>query len=190
MQEIVDSAGAGGLAASTTGFINAGIDWDIVEWLRGITDLPIVVKGIQCYEDAILAFKHGVDGIVLSNHGVRSQDTAQPPLLTLLEINKFAPQIMGKNMQVFVNGVIRRGTDIVKALALGATAVGIGRPTLFSSMAGGFGSYEVRRMIQILRRELQINMAMVGARKIGDSNSSMLNTRRLEHLPSQGSCKL
>ena len=92
-------------------------------------------------------------------------------------------------MQVFVDGGVRRGTDIIKALALGATAVGIGRPTLFS-MAGGFGSYGVRRMIQILRRELQINMAMVGARRIGDLDSSMLNTRRLGHLLSQGSCKL
>ena len=71
MQEIVDSAGAGGLAAANTGFINAGIDWNIVEWLRGITDLPIVIKGDQCYEDACLAFDHGVDGIVLSNHGGR-----------------------------------------------------------------------------------------------------------------------
>jgi L-lactate dehydrogenase (cytochrome) len=189
MQEIVDNAGAGGLAAATTGFINAGIDWSIVEWLRGITDLPIVIKGIQSHEDASLAFSHGVDGIVLSNHGGRSQDTAQAPILTLLEINKFAPHILGKSMQVFVDGGIRRGTDIIKALALGATAVGIGRPTLFS-MAGGFGSYGVRRMIQILRRELQINMAMVGARRVGDLESGMLNTRQLEHLLSQHSCKL
>jgi L-lactate dehydrogenase (cytochrome) len=106
-----------------------------------------------------------------------------------LEINKFAPQILGKNMQVFVDGGIRRGTDIIKALALGATAVGIGRPTLFS-VAGGFGSYGVRRMIQILRRELQINMAMIGARRVGDLDSSMLNTRRLELLLPQSSCKL
>jgi len=189
MQEIVDSTGAGGVAAANTGFINAGIDWGIIEWLRGITNLPIVIKGIQCHEDASLAFEHGVDGIVLSNHGGRSQDTAQPPLLTLLEVNKFAPHILGKNMQVFVDGGIRRGTDIIKALALGATAVGIGRPTLFS-MAGGFGSYGVRRMIQILRRELQINMAMVGARRIGDLSSGMLNTRRLEHLLSRDSAKL
>jgi L-lactate dehydrogenase (cytochrome) len=189
MQEIVDSAGAGGVAAANTGFINASIDWNVVEWLRGITDLPIVIKGIQCHEDASLAFQHGVDAIVLSNHGGRSQDTAQPPLLTLLEINRFAPHILGKNMQVFVDGGIRRGTDVIKALALGATAVGIGRPTLFS-MAGGFGSYGVRRMIQILRRELQINMAMVGARTIGDLDSSVLNTRRLERLLSRGSCKL
>lgn len=189
MQEIVDSTGANGLAAANTGFINAGIDWDIIDWLRSITNLPIVIKGIQCHEDATLAFEHKVDGIVLSNHGGRSLDTAQPPLLTLLEINKHAPHILGKHMQVFVDGGIRRGTDIVKALALGATAVGIGRPTLFS-MAGGFGSYGVRRMIQILRRELQINMAMVGARTVSELDRNMLNTGRLERMLSEAFCRL
>jgi L-lactate dehydrogenase (cytochrome) len=110
-------------------------------------------------------------------------------LLTLLEINKFTPHILGKHMEVFVDGGIRRGTDIIKALALGATAVGIGRPTLFS-MAGGFGSHGVRRMIQVLRRELQINMAMVGARNIGEIDGSMLNARQLEHMLSFGHHKL
>jgi L-lactate dehydrogenase (cytochrome) len=189
MEEVVGNDKATGLAATNTGFINAGIDWSIVDRLKRITTLPIVIKGIQCYEDAAIAFERKVDGIVLSNHGGRSQDTAQPPLLTLLEINKFAPQILGKHMEVFVDGGARRGTDIVKALALGATAVGIGRPVLFS-MAGGFGSYGVRRMIQILRRELQINMAMIGARNIGELDSSMLNTRQLEHMLSSDSCKL
>jgi L-lactate dehydrogenase (cytochrome) len=189
MEEIVEGDKATGLAAKNTGFINAGIDWSIVDWLRGITNLPIVVKGIQSYEDATIAFEHKTDGVVLSNHGGRSQDTAQPPLLTLLEINKFAPHILGKHMEVFVDGGVRRGTDIIKALALGATAVGIGRPTLFS-MAGGFGSYGVRRMVQILRRELQINMAMIGARNIGELESGMLNTRQLEHMLSSSSCKL
>ena len=151
--------------------------------------MPIVVKGIQCYEDAAIAFERKVDGIVLSNHGGRSQDTSQPPLLTLLEINRFAPHVLGKHMEIFVDGGIRRGTDIIKALALGATAVGIGRPTLFS-MAGGFGSYGVRRMIQILRRELQINMAMIGARDFGGLDASMLNTRQLEYMLSSGYCKL
>ena len=189
MQEVVESSGAAGLAAANTSFINAGIDWDIVDWLRRVTDLPIVIKGIQCHEDAVLAFEHKVDGIVLSNHGGRSQDTAQPPLLTLLEINKYAPHILDKHMQVFVDGGIRRGTDVVKALALGATAVGIGRPTLFS-MAGGFGSYGVRRMIQILRRELQINMAMIGARRVGELDIGLLNTRRLEQMLYRGCSRL
>jgi len=189
MDEIVGSEKATGLAATNTSFINSGIDWSIVDYLRRITDLPIVIKGIQCHEDAAMAFEHRVDGIVLSNHGGRSQDTAQPPLLTLLEINKFAPHILGKHMEVLLDGGVRRGTDIIKALALGATAVGIGRPTLFS-MAGGFGSYGVRRMIQILRRELQINMAMIGAQNISELDSSMLNTRQLEHMLSSGCCRL
>lgn len=188
MEDVVGDVKEHGVAAANTGFINPGIDWSMIEWLRSITRLPIVVKGIQCCEDAIIAFDHKVDGIVLSNHGGRSQDTAQPPLLTLLEINKYAPHVLGKHMQVFLDGGVRRGTDIVKALALGATAVGIGRPTLFS-MTGGFGSCGIRRMIQILRRELEINMALLGARNVHELERSMLNTRRLEHMLSN-TCKL
>jgi len=84
-------------------------------------------------------------------------------------------------MQVFVDGGIRRGTDIIKALALGATAVGIGRPVLYS-MSGGYGEYGVRRMIQILRNELQTNMAFVGAKNVKELERGMLNTRKLEKL--------
>lgn len=84
-------------------------------------------------------------------------------------------------MQVFVDGGVRRGTDIIKALALGATAVGIGRPVLYS-MSGGYGEYGVRRMIQILRKELQTNMAFIGARNVSEIERGMINTRRLEKL--------
>lgn len=188
MEEVVESVKQTGLAAANTGFINASVDWKILDWLRGVTDLPIVIKGIQCVEDAITAFNHNVEGIVLSNHGGRSQDTAQPPLLTLLEINRYAPQILGKHMEVYVDGGIRRGTDVVKALALGATAVGIGRPTLYS-MAGGFGAYGVRRMIQILRREIELNMAFVGAKSVNELHPGLLNARQLDNMLSQ-SCRL
>lgn len=82
-------------------------------------------------------------------------------------------------MQVFVDGGVRRGTDIIKALALGATAVGIGRPILYS-MSGGYGEYGVRRLIQILRKELQTNMAFIGARHVGEIERGMINTRRIE----------
>lgn len=75
IETVVETPKSQGIAAANTGFINASIDWSIVEWLRGITKLPIVVKGLQCVEDAILAYECGVDGIVLSNHGGRSQDT-------------------------------------------------------------------------------------------------------------------
>ncbi|PPJ52162.1 hypothetical protein CBER1_10028 [Cercospora berteroae] len=173
--------GGAGVAASNNSFINGDIDWDIIAWLRSITKLPIVVKGIGCVEDAVAAYDHGADAIVLSNHGGRSQDTSQPPLLTLLEIRTYAPHIMGKKMQIFVDGGVRRGTDVLKALCLGANAVGIGRPVLFS-MSAGYGHYGIRRMIQILRREIETNMAFLGARTIADLSPSMINTKPLENL--------
>ncbi|RMZ32102.1 hypothetical protein D0859_03776 [Hortaea werneckii] len=181
IEDIVEKQQGGGIAKANTGFVNADIQWDIIHWLRRTTKLPIVIKGIQCVEDAVVAFEADVDGIVLSNHGGRSQDTAQPPLLTLLEINHYAPHILNGHMQVFIDGGVRRGTDVLKALALGATAVGIGRPVLYS-MSGGYGEYGVRRMIQLLRNELQTNMAFVGASKVSELHSGMLNTRRLERL--------
>ncbi|KAK6388235.1 hypothetical protein LTR65_008077 [Meristemomyces frigidus] len=181
LETTVDTPQGVGIAKANTGFINADIEWATIEWLRGVTKLPLVIKGVQSVEDAVMAFDHGIDGIVLSNHGGRSQDTAQPPLLTLLEINHYAPHILDKHMQVFVDGGIRRGTDIIKALALGATAVGIGRPVLYS-MSGGYGEYGVRRMIQILRNELQTNMAFIGAKNVREIARGMVNTRRLEKL--------
>jgi len=82
-------------------------------------------------------------------------------------------------MQIFVDGGIRRGTDVLKALALGATAVGIGRPVLYS-MSAGYGERGIRRMIQILRHELQVNLAMVGAPTVAQISADMVNTSRLE----------
>lgn len=75
LEEVVETPQGVGIARANTGFVNADLDWDMVEWLRGATKLPIVIKGIQCVEDAVSAYEHGVDGIVLSNHGGRSQDT-------------------------------------------------------------------------------------------------------------------
>lgn len=188
MEEVVETTQSVGIAKANTGFINANLDWDMVDWLRKATKLPIVIKGVQSVEDAVTAFNHKVDGIVLSNHGGRSQDTAQPPLLTLLEIDRYAPHILGKHMQIFVDGGIRRGTDIIKALALGANAIGIGRPVLYS-MSGGYGEHGIRRMIQLLRNELQTNMAFIGASKVGDIERNMINTRELERMM-VGSVKL
>ncbi|KAH0291726.1 L-lactate dehydrogenase [Aureobasidium namibiae CBS 147.97] len=188
LEEIVETPQSIGIAKANTGFINADLDWNMIDWLRKSTRLPIVIKGIQSVEDAVSAFHHKVDGIVLSNHGGRSQDTAQPPLLTLLEIDQYAPHILGKHMQVFVDGGIRRGTDIIKALALGATAVGIGRPVLYS-MSGGYAEHGIRRMIQILRNELQTNMAFIGASNVKEIERSMVNTRKLERMM-VGSVKL
>ncbi|KAH8690588.1 putative oxidoreductase [Talaromyces proteolyticus] len=169
-----------GIAKTLSSTVSPYLDWNTIAWIRSLTSLPLVIKGIQCVEDAVLAYQHNVDGIVLSNHGGRSQDTAQAPLLTLLEINKYAPIIMKtKKMQIFIDGGIRRGTDVIKALALGATAVGLGRPFLYS-MSAGYGEAGTRRMIEILREEIEMNMALAGATKISELEMGMLNTARLE----------
>ncbi|KAL1996007.1 hypothetical protein VTN49DRAFT_542 [Thermomyces lanuginosus] len=168
-----------GIAKTLSSTVSPYLDWNTIAYIRSLTNLPLVIKGIQCVEDAVLAYKHKVNGIVLSNHGGRSQDTAQAPLLTLLEINKFAPEIIGKDMQIFVDGSIRRGTDVLKALALGATAVGIGRPFLYS-MCAGYGEDGVRRLVQIFREEIEMNMALLGATKISEIDRGMVNTSRLE----------
>lgn len=100
-------------------------------------------------------------------------------MITLLEIRRYAPHLINSRMSVFVDGGIRRGTDILKALALGARAVGLGRPFLYS-LTGGYGEAGFRRMVQILREELECNMALVGATKISEIVPEMINTQRLE----------
>ncbi|CAG8165709.1 unnamed protein product [Penicillium olsonii] len=168
-----------GVAKIMASFISPFIDWDILTWIRGITDLPLVVKGIQSVEDAVIAHSHGVRGIVLSNHGGRSQDTAQSPLLTLLEIRKFAPQLIDSDMQIFVDGGIRRGTDVLKAIALGADAVGLGRPFLYS-LSAGYGEKGVLRMIALLRQEIEANMVLLGVSSLDELRPEMVNASRLE----------
>lgn len=112
-------------------------------WLAANTDLPIVLKGIQTHEDAYLAAQYApqVQAIILSNHGGRALDTAPPAVHTLLEIRKYCPEVFGK-IEVWVDGGIKRGTDVVKALCLGARAVGIGRAALFGLGAGGQAGVE------------------------------------------------
>jgi isopentenyl diphosphate isomerase/L-lactate dehydrogenase-like FMN-dependent dehydrogenase len=112
-------------------------------WLAAHTDLPIVLKGLQTHEDAFLAAKYApqVKAIILSNHGGRAADTAPPAIHTLLEIRKYCPEILSK-VQIWVDGGIKRGTDVVKALCLGASGVGIGRAALFGLGAGGQAGVE------------------------------------------------
>ena len=116
----------------------ADLTWKpTLAWLTRHTDLPIVLKGLQTHEDAYIASLHPqVKAIILSNHGGRALDTAPPAVHTLLEIRKYCPEVFDR-VEVWVDGGIRRGTDVVKALCLGAKGVGIGRPALFGLGAGG-----------------------------------------------------
>jgi L-lactate dehydrogenase (cytochrome) len=130
----------------------AGMDpsltWtETLAWLEKHTSLPIVLKGIQTHEDAYIAALHRsrVKGIILSNHGGRSLDTSPPAVHTLLEMRKYCPEVFDK-VEVWIDGGVRRGTDVVKALCLGAKGVGIGRPPLWGLAAGGV--HGVKRTLQ------------------------------------------
>lgn len=128
----------GGLGRVMAGFIDPGLTWEDIVWVRKQTHLPIVLKGVMTADDAIMAMNAGLDGILLSNHGGRNLDTSPPSIISLLELHKRCPEIF-ERMEIFVDSGIRRGTDILKAICLGATAVGIGRPALFAANYGQDG---------------------------------------------------
>ncbi|KAH0542605.1 hypothetical protein FGG08_003013 [Glutinoglossum americanum] len=150
-------------------------------WLRKQTNLPIILKGIQTHEDAHLASLHAplVQGIILSNHGGRELDTAPPAVHTLLEIRKYCPEVFTK-LEVWVDGGIRRGTDVVKALCLGARGVGIGRAALWGLGAGG--PEGVERTLEILKAEIETCMRLLGVTSISELGPKYVNTRAIEHL--------
>lgn len=132
------------------------LTWESLSWLRSITSLPILLKGILTAEDALLAIEHGMDGIIVSNHGGRQLDTAVASIEALPEIVK---AVAGR-CEVYFDGGIRRGTDVLKALAIGARAVLVGRPVLWGLAANGSeGAYHV---LEILRKELELAMALSG----------------------------
>jgi len=152
--------------AKVTGLHFSGMTWDFVKRLRDTTTRKLLIKGIVTKEDAQLAVEHGVDGIVVSNHGGRAEETLRPTIECLPEV---VEGVRGK-IPVLVDGGVRRGTDIFKALALGATAVGIGRPYAWGLAA--FGQEGVEAVLAILRRELETVMRQVGARSVAEISRS------------------
>jgi isopentenyl diphosphate isomerase/L-lactate dehydrogenase-like FMN-dependent dehydrogenase len=144
------------------------LTWESLAWLRSITSLPIMLKGILTEEDARLAIEHGVDGIVVTNHGGRQLDTAIPSIEALPEI----VEAVAGRCEVYLDGGIRRGTDILKALALGARAVLVGRPVLWGLAANGAdGVYHV---LELLRKELELAMALSGRPTLASIDRSLV----------------
>lgn len=135
------------------------LTWKDIAWLRERTRLPLVLKGILTAEDARLAVEHGADGIVVSNHGGRSLDGVMASIEALPEVAE-AVRDAGGRCEVYVDGGVRRGTDVLKALALGARAVLVGRPVLWGLAAEGADG--VRSVLELLREELELAMAMAG----------------------------
>ena len=138
------------------------LTWEAVDWLRSITPLPIIVKGILSPADARLAVNHGVAGIGVSNHGGRQLDT----VVTSCDALPAIVDAVGESAEVFVDGGIRRGSDVLKALAMGARAVLIGRPYLWGLSVDG--ERGVRRVLTLLREDLALSMALAGTCAVGD----------------------
>jgi 4-hydroxymandelate oxidase len=157
-----------GIDMTTVRMGMAGHSWASIERIKRITNMKLLLKGIQTREDAALCLQHGVDGIVVSNHGGRADETLRGAIDCLPEV----VEAVGGRIPVFVDGGIRRGTDIFKALALGATAVGIGRPYIWG--LGSFGTAGVERVLDILTRELRIVMTQMGTAKIADISRASL----------------
>ncbi|KAK3940763.1 FMN-dependent dehydrogenase-domain-containing protein [Diplogelasinospora grovesii] len=169
----------GGLGRVMGKYIDDSIDWSAVAWLRRtVPGVPIILKGVQTSADAVKALDHGVDGIMISNHGGRSLDTAPPTILVLLELQRVCPQVFDE-MEVYIDGGVMRGTDVFKALCLGATGVGIGRGALYGL---NYGAPGIERYVEILNDELQTTMKMCGVTRIDQLHPGLLNTRAVDHL--------
>jgi 4-hydroxymandelate oxidase len=136
--------------------LDPAINWDTIEWIRSLTKLPVVLKGVLSPEDAVLASRYGASGLIVSNHGGRNLDTVPA---TIEALPRVIEAVEGR-LPVLLDGGVRRGTDIVKALAYGAKAVLIGRPYLWG--LGVNGSQGVEQVIRILRLELEAAMALCG----------------------------
>jgi isopentenyl diphosphate isomerase/L-lactate dehydrogenase-like FMN-dependent dehydrogenase len=132
------------------------LDWDYVDRIRDATSMNLVIKGILTHEDAGLCVEHGVDGIVVSNHGGRTEDSG---LSTIEALPEIVAAVDGR-MPVLIDSGFRRGTDIFKALAIGASAVCVGRPYLWGLAA--FGQEGVEAVLAILRREFEVIMKQMG----------------------------
>jgi 4-hydroxymandelate oxidase len=138
----------------------SGANWDYVDKLKKMTRMKVILKGLDTGEDAKRAVEHGADGIVVSNHGGRSTETLRPTIECLPEV---IDAVRGR-IPVFVDGGFRRGSDVYKALALGAKAVGIGRPYIYGLSA--FGQAGVERVLDIMNGELALTMRQCGAASI------------------------
>lgn len=143
-QRAKNDAKGGSLGRIMGKYIDASLSWEDLSWLRRSTKLPIVLKGVQTGMDARKAMEVGVEGIILSNHGGRSLDTSPATILVLLELQKCCPEVFDQ-MEVFIDGGVMRGTDIFKALCLGAKSVGIGRGFLY---ALNYGQEGVEKMVE------------------------------------------
>ena len=154
-------------------FQSSSLTWDFIKRVKDVTTMKVVIKGIETREDAALAVKHGADAIIVSNHGGRATESGRATIEVLPEV----VQGVARRIPVLMDSGVRRGTDVYKALALGASAVGIGRAYAWG--LGAFGQAGVERVLDILNTELRLAMAGCGARTVREiSAASLIETTR------------
>ena len=162
----------GSTAVDLAGFMNSQFDptlsWQDVEWMRSLWDGPVLVKGVQCVADAVIARDQGLDGIVLSNHGGRQLDSAP----SIIELVQPVAEAVGGDLDIVCDGGVRRGGDIVKALALGATSCMVGRPYLYGLAAAG--EEGVDWVIEHLHSGMKRDMALCGAASVSELTPDLI----------------
>ncbi|KAJ2918555.1 hypothetical protein MD484_g1833, partial [Candolleomyces efflorescens] len=171
-----------GAARAISSFIDPGLNWNDMDWFKSITNMPLILKGVQRWEDALKAYDLGLAGVVLSNHGGRQLDFARSGLEVLVEVVRELGKRRGlkfpnEKFQLFVDGGVRRATDVIKAVALGATAVGIGRPFLYAFSS--YGQEGVEHALQILKDEFEMNLRLIGATTIKDVTREVVDCTNL-----------
>lgn len=167
-----------GAARAISSFIDPSLSWSDIPWFQSITKMPIILKGVQRLEDVLLAIQYGVQGVVLSNHGGRQLDFAPSGVEVLAEVMPELRRLgLDKKLEIFVDGGIRRATDIIKALCLGAKGVGIGRPFLFAMSS--YGLPGVDKAMQLLKDEMEMNMRLIGCTSVDQLTPDLVDTRGL-----------
>lgn len=174
-QQVDNSQGA---ARAISSFIDPSLSWKDIPWFQSVTKMPIILKGVQRVEDVIRAAEAGVQGVVLSNHGGRQLDFSRSGIEVLAETMPRLRELgLADKLEVFIDGGVRRATDILKALCLGAKGVGIGRPFLYAMSAYGYEG--VDRAMQLLKDEIEMNMRLIGCTRVDQLNPSLVDVRSL-----------
>ncbi|KAM0751054.1 hypothetical protein T439DRAFT_380073 [Meredithblackwellia eburnea MCA 4105] len=170
-----DGMASGGRTVQFQSSMEDNLVWSDIAWIKSIAkSLPVIVKGVGRPEDVKLAQEHGAQGVVLSNHGGRQLDHGSPPLAVLVRTRKMYPELFaeGSKFEVYLDGGVTRGADIVKAVCLGAKAVGIGRPIIYAQTV--YGAQGIEHAVRLLGEEITMTMKLLGANTVDDLKPEMV----------------
>lgn len=173
-----DDDGSDDLNSSVVYGDDTAVTWKDITKIQKWTDLPIAVKGVQCAEDVVLAAERGVKAVVISNHGGRQLDFSRAPVEVLADaVPMLKERGLDGKIEIYIDGGVRRGSDIIKCLCLGATGVGLGRVFLYANSC--YGEDGVRKAIQLLKEEMRVDMRLLGVSKLSDLGPHLLDVRNL-----------